>query len=211
MQAIKKAEKRASTASANRIRKRLGAMKTAKALFKFGRLRMAGEPFKSLPPPEDWNEELTRRQAAPAVLLYRSLLDVMPENEALDLTRDCVVEGALAFLKLVIPPLQRSELAPLTESEQVARLEEMTGCFFNAEMEGFELDAGERFRFRIKRCRFVELMRAIGEEKLAPLFCAGDGLFFDRNQPEVQFDRPVTLASDGEPCDFRFTWKRPAS
>ena len=70
----------------------------------------------------------------------------------------------------------------------------------------FEADA---FRFEVKCCSFVELSRSTGHPELAKVFCQGDAMYFERNVPNVHFERPTTLASGGGCCDFRFRWIEP--
>ena len=70
-----------------------------------------------------------------------------------------------------------------------------------------KLRGNERLDWTIRRCRFVELLDAIGEREMATLFCEGDKVFFDTRQPDVRLERPETLAGGGGCCDFKFYFK----
>lgn len=62
----------------------------------------------------------------------------------------------------------------------------------------------EEVSFDVERCRFVELLGAVGEPQLAPLLCEADELFFDGRRRLVRLRRTGTLAQGAARCDLRF-------
>jgi predicted ArsR family transcriptional regulator len=66
----------------------------------------------------------------------------------------------------------------------------------------FEEVSAQRVRFRIHRCRFVQLAQAIGEPRLATVFCRADERYFGGVAPGVELVRPHTLAQGGPDCPF---------
>lgn len=76
---------------------------------------------------------------------------------------------------------------------------------------GFEFVVLERSEDRfvqgIKRCFFHDVLHAVGEPALAPLFCAYDANWIDAIHPQrdgVIFTRPETIAGGAEQCRFVF-------
>ncbi|MDP8256371.1 MAG: L-2-amino-thiazoline-4-carboxylic acid hydrolase [Candidatus Alcyoniella australis] len=166
-----------------------------------------GEPFKKLGPPQSRGEELTRRQAAGAVLLERALARRMESDQAFNLTQRVVEEGSLIFLRAQIPRIERPRVLAMSGDERLAFLRGISARFPNSTVEGLKIEGESEFEFKVVRCLFVELCARIERPDLAPLFCAGDLLYFEREQPQVRLQRPSTLSEGGECCHFQFRWK----
>ncbi len=166
-----------------------------------------GEPFAALGPPVDDQDLLSRKQLGPAVLLERALRKRVPPARARELTRRVVLESSITFLKLNVPLLRKKQVLHLGENARRRFGERIARKFFNADVNlTFEQDAA--INFTVHRCRFVELLSAVGEMDMASHFCQGDAHFFEQHQPEVQMTRTVELSTGGPHCDFRFAWKK---
>lgn len=174
----------------------LGWLRAAQVLVRVAWSRARGEPFATLGPPPDERDRLSRRQCGPAVVLYRALLEHTTQPRARAITREAVIAGALPFLDAMIPPLSVSELA-----EQAPALAER---FFNADGHTAVVDDGAAVTFDVHRCRFVELLSAVGASELTALFCEVDRMFFDGRRRPVAMYRRLTLAGGDDRCDFRF-------
>lgn len=188
----------------------LGRMTTMTVLIDMARRQLVGEPWKGMPPAEDEKERASREQAGQAVLLYRALKRRYGRDHALKVTGKIILDGSLIFLQSRVPLIKPDLLRKMDSDQQKDFLVNITDRFFNADAGSMEV-TDSSFRYRITRCRFPELLAKAGHEELAPLFCAGDKVFFENSQPYIKFDRPVTLAENQEPCDFRFELSEPDS
>jgi hypothetical protein len=187
------------------LRRRVGFLR---ALY-YGLIAQAGgDPFKSLPPPGGLPETLSRRQIAPAVGLYKVLKSRLGPDTAAAVMRSVVTTATQAFLSWAIGRPDASAFQSLPENERRDFALAIAGKFFNASGALGEV-SGESFSYTVERCLFVELCAGAGVPELAPLFCEGDLRYFATGP--VGLDRTVTLASDGRPCDFRFSLRAPAS
>jgi hypothetical protein len=161
----------------------------------------APDPFARLGKAGSLAEELSRQQLAPAARLYRVLAAEFGPEEASEATREVVVAATLAFLAVLVGPLDLPALLALSPEHRLARVGDLVARFFNAEG---RVDAAgdDGFDYRVHRCHFVELCTAIGLPELAPLLCEGDLAYFNRDR--LRLARPSTLASGGDACLFRF-------
>jgi hypothetical protein len=176
---------------------RLGVLRTARLLCRLCLWKALAEPFRGLGPPADERERLSRRQCADLVLLDRALREVIDPATALQVCSAVTRAGAMAFLERMIPPLAGGEMAALAAG--IARL------FFNVEGEAHPSGASS-FVFEVRRCRFVELLAAVGAPHLAPLLCEVDEVFFASGRRPIRLTRTQTLARGGHYCDFHFQW-----
>jgi hypothetical protein len=164
-----------------------------------------GEPFGHLPKPADRREILSRRQVAPAILLYKALCERMDTADALVLTRKVAIEGARAFLRRMVGILQRDNFEQLTTERREAFVLEISEKFFNSELEWDEISSA-RLCFRAVSCCFPGLCEAAQVPELASFFCEGDELFFREDLEGVEFDRPHTIATGAKDCPFSLRW-----
>lgn len=167
---------------------------------------LLGEPWRNIHPAESERERLTREQAGPALVLLDVLTDKIGYERALAITSEIVTESAVLFLKTAIPPFTHSQFIAMSREEQLKFLNECIARFPNAVVEKVEV-TDECFSYDVTYCEFGILMKKLGRSELAPMFCAGDAVFFERFMPEVEFTREMTLAEGGECCPFRFRWK----
>lgn len=156
--------------------------------------RLRGEPFGELPRPPDRQDRLSRRQARDLILLYRALRGETSAAAALELCREVVIAAAVPFMATLVPARRSAALRSMVP--------QLVRRFFNVEARLVVDDSGEGFD--VVRCRFVELLHAIGCPELAPLFCAADVAFFDGLRRPVVLRRSDTLAAGASRCDFRF-------
>ena len=164
-----------------------------------------GRPWNELPPPADTQETLSRRQIGPAALLERRLREAVPPERARELVREIVIVGAVDFLSRNVPVLKKKDILSMDEREREGFMKSIKEKFFNADAD-MVVEGDEALNMRVTRCRFVELLDAICEKDMAPVFCEGDRIFFDKRQPEVSLERPETISRGDEICDFRFKW-----
>lgn len=166
-----------------------------------------GEPFAALGTPVDEQDVLSRKQLGPAVLLERALRKRVAARRARELTRRVVLESSITFLKLNVPLLRKKHVLGLDKNARHRFGERLAKKFFNADVNlSFEPD--ESIAFTVHRCRFVELLSAVGELDMASHFCQGDAHFFEQHQPDVRMTRTVELSTGGPHCDFHFAWKK---
>lgn len=188
------------------LRRRLGVRATAGLLWRVARRQRRGEPWADQPAPASDREVACREQIGGVALIYDELLGVIDEPDALALVGDIVRAGALLQLRDAVPAIDRAEYQALAPDEQEALLTDIVSRFPNATIDRIEASA-THFRYTISACQFVDLAHRLGKPQLARLFCAADGLFFERDMDDVVFERPHTLASGGTCCDFRFHWR----
>ena len=194
--ALESSERVAARAVLRSLRRRFGILGSAAILARVALARALGEPFASLGPPSDERDRLSRRQCGPVVLLARAIERRHGDAVAMEVAREVVLTGGVAFLGVMIPSLDPRGFRRFAH--------ELTGLFFNATGTGAFAGDGT-FRFEVTRCRFVELLRAVGASHLAPLFCETDLEFFDGKRRLALVERTQTLAGGAERCDFRFT------
>lgn len=165
-----------------------------------------GEPWRALGPPVDRKDALSRRQIGSAVLLDRALRTRIPPDEARALVAEIVRIASVDFLGRNVPRLSRASILDMTPEKRSEFLEKIQSRFFNADAD-LTLKGDEALDLTIRRCRFVELLKTIGEPDMAAIFCEGDKDFFNNHQPDISLKRDKTLSCGDEICDFRFKWK----
>ena len=187
--------------------RRLGAARALGVMSEVACAQGRGEPFGHLAQPGEAREALCRQQAGPAILLHRSLVRRMAADQALAVTREVVVAGAVIFLAHSLGRLSREEIMALSSARREAFVKELGAKFFNATLRWDEI-SGERLRFTVTHCRFPELCATAGAPEVAPLLCQGDAVYFGDVLGTVLLTRPHTLAEAGPDCPFTLTWKQ---
>ena len=184
----------------------VGLIKTIRLSLDLALQQITGAPFNHLPPPTTLRETLSRKQIAPAILLYRALRKHYSQNKALMICREVVVKGTLLFLEKAVGPIEQNAVEQMDDEERKSWIHNIASQFFNASIEWNHFSE-TRIAFTVKRCRFPELCREVGVPELAPVFCEGDEHFF--NQPEhfVQLTRPHTIAGGAQDCPFSLSSK----
>ncbi len=181
----------------------IGVVDTLRAAAKIAGAERRGEPFAELGAPSNPNERLSRQQIAPAVLLYRALLNLgYSDTRALEVTEHAVIEGAVAFLRETIGRIDRDEIESMSEAEREEFARTRGARFFNATVEWNSIDE-RAVDFTVTHCLFPGLCRAVGHPELAPLFCKGDAKFFGEVEEGVELIRPEMIATGGSTCPFR--------
>ena len=172
----------------------LGPVDAVVALARISAAIARGEPWRELPAPVDVRDKKSRTHVGSVVVLYREMQTRMPQLDAFALARKVVLAGGTAFLDGVFPSISAAELADAATS--------LVENFVNAEGT-IERHGKTEIDFQVSRCRFVELMNAVGTPELAPLFCEVDAAFFEAKRT-ITLHRPLTIAAGDDRCEFRF-------
>lgn len=153
------------------------------------------------------NEKLSQRQMAPLVILYRLLKEEgYSQEDALDYCLKISKEVAVAFLDYNVPPIRKKDWIGQPEEKKKRLLQKIANRFFNMTSIN-KLHPNDKFTIEVTGCKFAQYAKELGVPELGPVFCATDRYYFENFQPDVKFHRTQTLAIDGKPCDFMFTWK----
>ncbi|MCC6747059.1 MAG: L-2-amino-thiazoline-4-carboxylic acid hydrolase [Deltaproteobacteria bacterium] len=203
--AVQAAERAGARRALVALRRELGTLQAGAVLGEALLALVRGEPFSHLGPATDPRELGTRRQAGGAVLLYRATRRRVGRERALALTREVLLAGGLVFVERLLagPALHAADRLPVDERARL--MGELGERFPNAE--GEVTAATDRsVAFTVTRCRFVELLAAVGEPELAPLFCEVDVVYFQPERTVVRLERSQTRATGGAVCDFVFRW-----
>lgn len=153
------------------------------------------------------NERLSQRQMAPLVILYQVLMEEgYTQKEALDFCLEISKAVAVAFLDFNVPPIKKSEWEGESDAKKRGLLNKIADRFFNMKSNN-QLHPNDEFTIEVTGCLFAQYAKDLGVPELGPVFCATDRYYFENFQPDVKFHRTQTLAIDGKPCDFKFTWK----
>ena len=156
--------------------------------------------------PKTLQEKCSRRQLAPALILYDVLVERgFSEAEARNEVRFLVKAVAMAFLKFSVPRVPNQALMPSDEKERLRLFKNTCGRFFNARGD-IQLH-GSQLSFYVDHCWFADYCRRLGYQRLAGIFCSADASYFESQQPNVVFARSKTLANGDEYCDFVFQLK----
>ena len=183
----------------------LGWLRALRVGIHITREQWRGAPFEGLPEAKTWKEQGSRDQAGSAILLYRSLLESLPPEQALTIVTDVVDAGGVAFLSQSIGALKRSHIAKMTQEERQQIAQDRSERFPNATLTWDEISP-ERVQFTVHKCRLLELAVEAGHPELGKTFCTGDARFFGQIEPDVSLTRPTTLAQGGPHCKFTIEW-----
>lgn len=197
---------RYSLAAVGELRRELG-LRRALGLARrmLARVRK-GEPWTELPPATARKDVESRAMIGDAIILYRVLKEALPADRAEAVFRKLVLEAAVAQLYSTVPKLSREDLVAKSPAAREALLTEIVEAFPNTDYEIVEA-SDTTFWYRITRCRYPELLARVGHPELSDVFCAGDGVYFERHQPDIAFARPKNIGKGDACCDFVFTLK----
>ncbi len=165
---------------------------------------MLARPFAQLPPPADRRERQSRRQAGPAVLLYRALCEHLPRERALVVVGRVVRAGALGFLTRTLRGLDAGAFARLSPEQRVARVRRWLDGFFTTTA-AIDAVGADSVSFTVTACALARLAVTAGHPELAPVFCRADAAFFASRRPAVALERPQTIAEGATTCPFTLT------
>ncbi len=123
-------------------------------------------------------------------------------------------ERTLAILETIIGEIAKQQGQELAEA--------MGGCslqYFAASLENWQKDDAmhieilaqneEQFHFNVLRCRYAEMYRALGMEKLGSLLsCKRDQALIEGFNPSIKLTRNHTIMEGAPYCDFRYQHKK---
>ena len=154
--------------------------------------------------PLTWKERLSQKQIHPAFALYDTLIAKgYSIEESVAAVENVVVGVANEFLKFTVPAIKIKDInrrGLLERKEMFSKIVERFPNTFGT----LKVDENESYHFTVDSCLFSAYCKQLGYEKLAPIFCKADKMYFDQHQPNVEFSRADTLSMNGKPCDFSF-------
>lgn len=153
-------------------------------------------------------EALARRQFASVVRIDDALRAErsLSTEPRMTILRELLAQSGAAFIAGAFPLPAPASWRAASPSDRQGFLTRATRWFVNADIA--EVRTDERsLGFDVERCLFAELARAIDRPYLGPLFCVADEVYFGRPDCPVALTRTRTLATDGQPCDFRFRYR----
>lgn len=165
-----------------------------------------GEPYASLPPAVSPKDIDSRALIAEAILLYRELLIIYPQERAESIIRKVIIEAAIAQLRCLIPTLKRDNLMKMSDQDRTKSFCDIVSKFPNTDWE-LKIANSDKVKICMSRCRLVEIFDAVGHPELRNSCCAGDGLYFERHQTDIEFIREEMIGIGDNYCDFNFKLK----
>jgi hypothetical protein len=163
-------------------------------------------PFSELPAATTERERLSRKQALPAILLYRVLKARYGQQRSLIIMRRVVKAGAIQFLSQTLGDLDPAAFQALDSNGQHTAVNGWLERFFTATVE-LDTVSNDQVSWHVTHCALVRLSVAAGHGELAPTFCAGDAHFFATRTPPLDLQRPTTIADGGNCCPFQLTMR----
>lgn len=187
----------------------LGGVKAGRVLWKLSGIMSGGGAFAHLPPHADPRINESREQLKLAVNLYLALKEVVDEPTAYKITRRIVLLSSVMFLRTVYPSFEGGDFTRLVKDgdpkKAAARL---SAEFPFADTVSVEMTR-ERAGFDVQVCRIPIVLAEVGAERLAPIFCEVDRIYFPIYAPEVEMTRTQTIVEGASFCDFRFKYRVP--
>lgn len=144
---------------------------------------------------------------------YRALRPTMPQDEALALLREALVEPLSDTIRQGTAGLLDQALDPYAALVGVAKSRER---HFFGQAFTFERprDDDRAYFLDVARCLWHSFFVAEGTPELTPIFCAFDTNWIDAIDSDrhgVRFSRPTTLGHGGPLCPFHFYRVAPAT
>lgn len=186
--------------------KELGTKRLLKILPKMSKRKREGQPWQDMPQPQNKKDIESRQLIGEAILLYRELLNILSQTRAEEIVRKVIIESAVKQLYTLVPKLSKEKILVMSQQERKEKFSDIISQFPNAEWQITKAE-GKTYCYDITRCRLVELIIATGHTELKDAFCAGDGIYFERHQPDIDFDRPKKIGSGDKVCQFNFKIK----
>lgn len=188
------------------LRTEVGLPKTLRILLAIATRGTFHAPLRSLPPPENEADVLTRMQLRPVVLLYDTLREDIhcDKADAVRIVHALVQRCGVVFLQWILGPFDLETWRSASGVERDSIADSLLKRMFNIRAAEPSL-SGATLSFRVTDCGFVRLLAILDRPELAPLFCEVDRTFFDRPESPFRLTRTTTLANDGACCDFSFT------
>ncbi|MHA1150353.1 MAG: L-2-amino-thiazoline-4-carboxylic acid hydrolase [Promethearchaeota archaeon] len=168
--------------------------------------RKKGEPWIIMEKAVEKKDIDSRALIGDVILIYRRLMKNMDKEKALKIVKKVIVNSAITQLYSLAPLIKKHDMQSRTQEENKDFIIQLIEKFPNTDWELLEATQTS-FRYKITRCRLVELVNDLGYPELADAFCPGDALYFERYQPDIKFTRPFTIGYGQECCDFQFKLK----
>ncbi|MHA1383029.1 MAG: L-2-amino-thiazoline-4-carboxylic acid hydrolase [Candidatus Helarchaeota archaeon] len=165
-----------------------------------------GEPWNNLPPPKDDKDIRSRALIGDVIIIYRELLKKMSQDKAEKIIRETILEASIIQLYSLVPIIKKEDILSKSQEERNEILTKMIDKFPNTDWEVLH-STKSSFAYRINRCRLVELIKDVGYPELSDVFCRGDGVYFERYQPDFIFKRTSLIGEGQDYCDFIFELK----
>lgn len=155
------------------------------------------------------DDELTRRQLRPVLLLDEVARDVLRLDDAARraLLAEVVAEVGARFVARHAAPPPTAAWRAASPARRGRFLDALRARLFNTRTEAVAA-TDDALAFDVTACRFVELCRAVGRPELAALFCEADARRFAAADSPARLVRLGTLARGAPRCDFRFELAR---
>jgi len=204
---LKEFELRSNLLGSRLLIKHLGLPTAMSVMTEIVANNLRGDPWRHLPPPSDEKDRLSRRQVGPAILIYKAIRKRKGTDRAKEVVSELILEASILFLSYQIPLLRKAQMLAMNDKERRDLLDEIINRFPNTDIGEIIIEGDECFGYDVTHCRFPELCQAAGTPEIAPMLCAGDKIFIDTRQPDIQLTRTTTIAEGGKVCDFRFGWK----
>ncbi len=189
------------------IRQQLGVKRALTVVAKMQLRLLMDNPFNEMNASRSkisWKERSSQKQIAPIFCLYDALIETgYSEEEALACIETVVMGVASKFLAFSIPRIRYRDIVMIERDKRLAVFSRLVSRFPNASG-ALKFDGGREYRFTVDKCLFAVYCNALGYKKLSPIFCQADQHYFDKHQPDIEFSRIDTLATNKKPCDFSF-------
>lgn len=188
------------------LKKEIGMKALLKVAPNLSKRAKNGEPYNALPSPETKKDKDSRELIADAILLYRELVLILPQAKAEAIIREVIKEAAIAQLRCLIPTLKGADLRQMTVKDRTNRYCEIVDKFPNTDWTVTK-DTEDEVSISMCRCRLVEIFEQVGHPELRDSCCAGDAIYFERHQPDIDFKREHMIGKGDPECDFNFKLK----
>ncbi len=185
--------------------KEAGVLKTVRILPGIFIGKLKGGPWKTFPAPESKKDSESRQLIGDAIILYRILLRIFDIKEAERITREVITASSVVQLSCAVPIIERETIENYNDEEKERMFCGIIAKFPNADYE--VIDSDRVYSFKITRCRLAELITEAGHPELRDAFCAGDGLYFRKYQPDLIFKRDCMIGKGDSCCLFEFKIK----
>lgn len=200
---------RGVTSALRTLSRELGRRRTARLVWAMVVRSQTADPVTALPPSHGARAAMTRSQLRSVLLLFDALkLDLgLDDAYARSVLRAVMHDSGARFVTHFQPSIRARVWKEQPANERSSYASNLVGRLFNAEVADVAADA-ESISFDVTRCAFVDALRMLGREDVAPFFCEVDEAFAKRDGSELDLERKGTIARGASRCDFRFTFSK---
>ena len=146
--------------------------------------------------------EIYKAQADVLVPVVKALASEIGEEHAQRLVRDALGDHFRNFGKTVFAGIGEDEGEHFGK-----RVRSLIDMFAEGDALDYEVDemTEERLRFRVTRCQYAELYKALGAPELGFMFvCYQDYPFTEGMDEKAVLDRPQTIMQGAPHCQFNW-------